>query len=166
MLKKKICILGSFSVGKTSLLRRFVSNTFSDEYLTTVGVKVEQKLIRSNDKDLTLVVWDIHGDDAYQRLQKSYLRGAAGYFLVVDGTREQSFEVALEIRQRFVEQLADIPGVFLVNKCDLEDDWKLGSAEFEKIESLGMPFLKTSALTGQKVEKAFALLSELMLSDG
>ncbi len=166
MLKKKVCILGSFSVGKTSLVRRFVSNTFSDDYLTTVGVKVEQKLVRSNEKDLTLVVWDIHGDDVYQRLQKSYLRGAAGYFLVVDGTREQSFEVALEIRQRFSEQLSDIPGIFLVNKFDLKDNWRLGTVEFEKMESLGMPLLKTSAMTGEKVEESFRLLSEMMLSNG
>jgi len=165
MLKKKVCLLGSFSVGKTSLVRRFVSDAFSDQYLTTVGVKVEQKVVKSKDQDLTLVVWDIHGDDAYQRLQKSYLRGVAGYFLVADGTRQLSFTQALEIRSRFSGELKDIPGIVLLNKCDLEDQWAIGSDELEEIENLGMKSLKTSALSGFNVESSFSLLSEMMIAD-
>jgi len=126
---------------------------------------VEQKVVESKGQDMTLVVWDIHGDDAYQRLQKSYLRGAAGYFLVADGTRQLSFTQALEIRSRFDAELQNIPGIVLLNKCDLEDQWVIGADEFGEIEKLGMKSLKTSALSGLNVESSFSLLSEMMITN-
>ena len=86
MLQKKICMLGSFSVGKTSLVRRFVESIFSEAYHTSIGVKVDKKVVRVDDEDVTLVLWDIHGEDVYQKIRMSYLRGMSGYLLVADGT--------------------------------------------------------------------------------
>jgi small GTP-binding protein len=86
MTQKKICMLGSFSVGKTSLVARYVSSVFSDKYLTTVGVKIDKKTVAVDGADVTLLLWDIYGEDDFQKLRMSYLRGASGYLLVVDGT--------------------------------------------------------------------------------
>ena len=67
MLQKKVCMLGSFSVGKSSLLRRFVENMFDDQYHTTIGVKVDKKVMNVSGEDLTLVLWDIYGEDAFRK---------------------------------------------------------------------------------------------------
>src|SRR5271170_3452715 len=116
MLQKKICMLGSFTVGKSSLVRRFVESIFDEQYHTTIGVKVDKKLVSANGEDLTLVLWDIHGEDVFQRLQMSYLRGMSGYLLVVDGTRRQTFEDALDVNRRVTEEMGDIPLILVLNK--------------------------------------------------
>ena len=92
MIQKKICMLGSFAVGKTSLVSQFVSSIFSDKYLSTVGVKIDKKTDHGRrPARSTLMLWDIYGEDGFQTVQKSYLRGASGYLLVVDGTRFDTF---------------------------------------------------------------------------
>src|SRR5574342_650264 len=105
MIQKKICMLGSFSVGKTSLVRRFVESIFSDTYLTTVGVKIDKKQLRVDDHDVTLMLWDIYGEDEFQKLHMSYLRGAAGLLLVVDGTRRSTLDKALAIKEEAYKTL-------------------------------------------------------------
>jgi len=67
VIQKKICMLGSFSVGKTSLVSRFVSTVFSDKYLTTVGVKIDKKALTVGGEDVTLMLWDIYGEDDFRR---------------------------------------------------------------------------------------------------
>ena len=69
MLQKKICMLGSFAVGKTSLVQRFVKSIYSEVYQTTVGVKVDKKDVQVNGTDLTLMLWDIYGEDDYQKMR-------------------------------------------------------------------------------------------------
>ena len=81
MIQKKVCLLGGFAVGKTSLVSRFVTSIFSEKYLTTVGVKVDKKLVSVNGQDVTLMLWDIYGEDEFQTVQPSYLRGASGYLV-------------------------------------------------------------------------------------
>ena len=87
MIQKKVCMLGGFAVGKTSLVARFVSSLFSEKYLSTVGVKVDKKAVHVDGRDVTLMIWDIYGQDEFQTVQHSQLRGMAGYLLVIDGTR-------------------------------------------------------------------------------
>ena len=100
MIQKKICMLGTFAVGKTSLVQRFVQSIFSEKYLTTVGVKIDKKKMTVDGQDVTLILWDLHGDDDFQRLQMTYLRGASGFFLVADGTRRETLPHALALRMR------------------------------------------------------------------
>ena len=99
MMQKKVCMLGGFAVGKTSLVRRFVSNVFSDHYHTTIGVTVEKKSVIVDDRDVMLVLWDLYGEDEFQRVRDSYLRGSAGYILVMDGTRKATLDTALALQQ-------------------------------------------------------------------
>src|SRR5579863_7193776 len=82
VLQKKVCMLGGFSVGKTSLVRRYVESIFSDTYLTTVGVKIDKKTVATPDRTVTLILWDVAGEDDVSTVKMSYLRGAAGYVLV------------------------------------------------------------------------------------
>ena len=92
MIQKKVCMLGGFAVGKTSLVARFVTSISRTRYLTTVGVKIEKKSVQVANQQLDLVLWDIYGDDEFQRVRMSYLRGASGYLLVVDPTRKATLE--------------------------------------------------------------------------
>ena len=155
LVAKKVCLIGPFAVGKTSLVRRFVESIFSDSYLTTVGVKISKKIVTTADEQVQLMIWDIEGVDAFTALRPSNLRGAAGVLLVLDGTRPKSVEVATEILTQVRAQLPDTPVVGLINKCDREHDWKLGTIELDAIQNLGITTLNTSAKTGHNVEEAF-----------
>ena len=163
MLQKKICMLGSFAVGKTSLVRRFVESIYSDVYQTTVGVKIEKKNIQVNGGEVSLVLWDIYGEDDYQKMRWSYLRGASGYLLVADGTRRATLEKARELEQRAREEAGEIPFVFVINKCDLRQDWEVDDSFEMQMRAQNWSLLRSSAKTGEGVEEAFSLLAQKML---
>ncbi len=164
MLQKKICMLGSFSVGKTSLVRRFVKSIFSDAYQTSIGVKVDKKVVRVNNEDVTLVLWDIHGEDVYQKIHMSYLRGMSGYLLVIDGTRRQTLEDALALNQRVMQEAGKVPSILVLNKSDLVDKWEIDSARESELAAAGWAMLRTSAKTGASVEQVFAQLAAATLA--
>jgi small GTP-binding protein len=165
MIKKKICLLGSFAVGKTSLVQQFVHSKFSDKYLTTVGVKIDQKAVRYNGADITLLVWDIHGEDEFQKIPTSYLKGSSGYLLVMDGTRRSTLETVEKIKQLADEAIGkDVPFILLINKVDLSDRWEMTFEDVNGFEKRGWRILTTSAKTGQNVEEAFIDLTKMMVS--
>ena len=120
MLQKKICMLGGFGVGKTSLVSRFVTSIFSDTYLTTVGVKIDKKTIAVDAREMTLMLWDIYGQDEFQTVRDSYLRGASGYLLVADGTRHATLETAAALQQKAESVIGRVPFLLLLNKADLD----------------------------------------------
>lgn len=164
MIQKKICMLGSFAVGKTSLVARYVRSVFSEKYLTTIGVKVDKKVVALGDghPDVSLLLWDIYGDDDFQSVRPSFLRGAAGYFLVADGTRPQSLERIGQLHRMAVETLGPVPYYILLNKVDLVSEWVLGEREERQLAEQGT-LIRTSAKTGQGVEEAFQKLTRSML---
>jgi small GTP-binding protein len=164
MLQKKVCMLGSFSVGKTSLVRRFVESIFDETYHTTIGVKVDKKIVNVNGEDITLMLWDIYGEDVYQKMRMSYLRGMAGYLLVVDGTRRQTLTDALALHERIVQELGKLPCVLVLNKADLADQWEIDAAEEVKLGAAGWTMQRASAKTGDAVEKLFLRLAQVMLA--
>lgn len=164
MIQKKMCMLGSFAVGKTSLIRRFVESIYSDAYHTTVGVKVDKKVIRYNNSDITLVLWDLYGEDEFQKMRSSYLRGTAGYLLVADGTRRNTLEKAFQLQQRVREELGEIPFIFVINKADLVQDWELDPAMESQLTARNWTILRCSAKTGENVEAAFSQLTRKMLA--
>ena len=164
MLQKKICVLGAFGVGKTSLVRRYVESIFSDTYLTTVGVKVDKKTLTVGSAPVTLVLWDIAGEDDVNAIRMTYVRGAAGYFLVVDGTRAETLEVARSIQERVTREIGAIPFLLLLNKADLQESWELSTQLVETLQAAGWTIVRTSAKTGDSVEEAFQELATRMVS--
>ena len=165
MIQKKVCMLGSFSVGKTSLVRRFVDSLFDDKYHTTIGVKVDKKIVKTNGQDVTLVLWDIHGEDVYQKMRMSYLRGMSGYLLVADGTRRQTLDDALALNERVIQEAGKVPAVLVLNKSDLADKWEIDSAREAKLTGAGWNIVRTSAKTGDSVEQVFSNLTAAMLAE-
>ena len=163
MLQKKVAMLGSFAVGKTSLVQRFVHSTFSEKYHTTIGVKVDRKRVELEPRPVDLMLWDIHGDDDFQRVRASYLRGASGYLLVTDGTRPETLQTARSLYDLAVETLGDIPFLLLINKSDLASQWQIDDSELHELASAGWNVHCTSAKTGEYVEESFLWLAEQMM---
>ncbi len=164
MLHKKICMLGSFSVGKTSLILRFVESIFSDRYLTTVGVKIDKKVVSVEGQDVTLLLWDLYGEDEYQKIRMSYLRGASGYLLVADGTRLATLDKTLAIKDEAEKNFGPTPFVVALNKCDLTDDWEISPEREAELNGRAWKVVRTSAKTGEGVELAFESLIKALLA--
>lgn len=163
MIKKKICMLGSFAVGKTSLVRQFVDSIFSEKYHTSIGVKIDKKIVTVDGAEINLVLWDIHGEDEFQKIQASYLVGTSGYFLVIDGTRSNTLAVVKELHQFTIKHIGSVPFIVLINKADLLNDWEIAEAEIELLKKKGWEVIKTSAKTGEGVEEAFHRLANKLL---
>ena len=162
MLQKKICMLGGFGVGKTSLVSRFVTSLFSDTYLTTIGVKIDKKTITVDSHEMNLMLWDIYGQDAYQTVRDSYLRGASGYLLVADGTRHATLDTAAALQQKAASVVGDVPFLLLLNKADLVREWQVDERALMRLVDRGWTVVKTSAKTGAGVEGAFTKLASQM----
>ena len=163
MLQKKICMLGSFAVGKTSLVSRYVHSIFSDKYLSTIGVKVDQKDVYVGSELVRLLLWDLHGDDDFQQVQTSYLRGMSGYLLVADGTRSASLEVALRLHAKAQQAVGQVPFLLLVNKHDLVDGWAIDADKLDQLEADGWLVRRTSAKQDVRVNESFQELAERLL---
>ncbi len=165
MIKKKICMLGAFAVGKTSLVQRFVNSIFSEKYQTTIGVKIDQKMVTINNTEVNLMLWDIHGEDNFQKVKPSYIMGAAGYFIVVDITRGQTLGMGMNLQKMADKISKGAPYIVLFNKTDLErDEWDISDQVIDDLKNKGIPVIFTSAKEGTGVEEAFTKLTEMMIN--
>lgn len=164
MKQKKVCMLGAAAVGKTSLVARYVRSIFSEKYHSTIGVKIDKKTVQHGDNAVNLILWDIYGEDQFQQVQTSYLRGASGYLLVADGTRPDTLDTALVLHERVYNSVGALPFRLLINKSDLTEQWALSDAALEPLREQGWQIIRTSAKTGEGVEQAFVALTEEMLS--
>ena len=161
MIQKKVCLVGAPAVGKTSLVRRFVEGQFADEYLTTIGVSISRKVVALDGASVSLVVWDINGDDAFAPIRASYLRGAAAVLLVADGTRPATLDRALALQADLEAAHGPIPTVLALNKADLE--WSLDPAALDALRADRRAVHETSAKSGAAVEAAFLDLAALAM---
>lgn len=153
-------MLGAAGVGKTSLVRRWVESMFSDDYLSTVGVKIDRKRVLVGDTEVTLLVWDIHGENDTLEIRPAYTKAAAGHLVVVDAARPETAAVASSLAQRFA---ADVPFVLALNKADLIDDWERPATAVAHLETLAAATLRTSAKEGVEVDEAFMALGAAVL---
>lgn len=164
MIQKKICMLGGAGVGKTSLVQRFVKSIYSEKYHSTIGVKIDKKTFSVYGEEVTLLLWDLQGEDDEFKIRPSFLRGASGFFLVIDLTRHETFVTAFSIQQMVEREVGNIPFFVLFNKNDLTDQFAVTEEEITEMQKkYGWRVLRTSAKTGEKVEQAFYELAELML---
>jgi small GTP-binding protein len=164
MIQKKICLLGASSVGKTSLIKQFVEGIFSEKYLTTIGVKVDKKSLVVDDDEINFMLWDIEGNDRYNVFEERYLRGAAGYIIVVDQTRASSLIEGLDIHT-LAKQVTSCPAVLAINKSDLPSTWHFSALEQDAYQKLFDLQFTTSAKTGEHVDDMFLALAALLLKD-
>ncbi len=169
----KLCLAGDFQVGKTSLLRRFVSNTFDERYVTTLGAKVDSRRYAVPDPadprsqiGVTATIWDIMGNPGFRELLKdAYFFNAKGVLLVADATRRETVEGLRRWHQSVSSVAGDIPVVVLLNKTDLEEQVKVTPADMDHAcLTDGWTWMPTSAMTGKNVEAAFTKVTELYVT--
>jgi len=160
VIQKKICMLGAYAVGKTSLVARFVRSIFSEKYHTTVGVKIDKKVVRIGDNDVSLMLWDLAGEDDFYQVRMSYLRGSSGYLLVADGMRKATLDKAIELQTRAEGEIGQVPFILLVNKADLVSDWEIREADLSTLQDSGWRVVSTSAKDGTGVNEVFIELGE------
>ncbi len=170
MFKIKVCLVGESAVGKTSLVRRIVSNEFADKYLTTLGAKVSKVHLELPTEDgaatveVDMTIWDIMGEKAVRELMKdAYFAGTRGILATCDITRYSTLESLDQWVQAVFRVAGEVPVVIAVNKVDLKDEVLRMFDEKEiqeRAERFHAPFVYTSAKTGQGVAEAFRLLGE------
>jgi small GTP-binding protein len=169
-LKKKICMLGQFGVGKSSLIQRYVYNRFDEKYLTTIGVKVSQKLLppihkseKQNLVQYNFLIWDIAAMEKFDAMVKGYYNGAAGALAVADLTRPELIDDLKRISDRFMVVNSSAKFIFVGNKIDITPDSDARLDEYQELaEDYSNDFLFTSAKTGENVEEAFLKLAEIL----
>jgi small GTP-binding protein len=157
-------MLGAFAVGKTSLVAQFVRSMFSEKYQTTVGVKIDKKSLKVGADDVNMMLWDLHGEDEFQKIRLSYLRGTSGYLLVADGTRAETLDLAIGIQQTVQQEVGDMPFILVLNKSDLVTQWALEQNTLDNLTAKRWEIIKSSAKTGEGVEEAFLSLAQRMLA--
>lgn len=174
MISKKICLVGDFGVGKTSLIRRFVDRQFSDQYLSTVGVKISRKIVDLTEfsseqtGSIQLLIWDIEGHTKFKAIAPSYLQGASGVVIVADVSRQETIERLPEHINLFLSVNPKGSIVIAFNKIDLIDSTELEhliklAPDFKQYEQI-LSSYKTSAKTGDDVDTIFYELSQKFVS--
>jgi hypothetical protein len=157
-------MLGATGVGKTSLVRRFVQSIYSEKYHSTIGVKIDKKPLSIGGEDVNLLLWDLQGEDGDFKIRPSFLRGAAGYLMVVDLTRHDTFVTAFSIQQMVEREVGRLPFLVLFNKNDLVEQFEIMPAELEQMMKFGWKMFRTSAKSGERVDEAFQKLAEKILA--
>jgi small GTP-binding protein len=171
IVSQKICLIGDFGVGKTSLIRQFVDRQFSDKYLSTVGVKISRKLVSVNNfqtepKQLQLIIWDIEGSTRFKAIAPSYLQGAKGALIVGDVTRQSSMQSLKDHVQLFQSINPKSSLIVALNKVDLiesNERENLLQCISNEFANLNVSIHITSAKTGEGVDETFQKLAIQML---
>lgn len=157
MIRKKILLLGDFSVGKTSLIRRYVEGAFSDTYLSTIGVKISKKCCTIENVAIEFIIWDIEGKTAFNKIPLSYYKGASAAIVVADVSREETVKGVEAHKNIFLEINPKAKILVAYNKCDL-----LSEIE-QKDFILDAQSVLTSAKEDSNIEVLFGILAKEML---
>ena len=172
IISRKICLLGDFSVGKTSLIRRFVERQFSDKYLSTVGVKISRKTVnlksRSHQKSMSvqMMIWDLEGNTKFKAITPTYMQGARSAVIVGDLTRKATLEHIPDHIQSFLSVNSKGFIIVALNKSDLIPQDELAEiSNFPQFNSHAQVLgtYLTSAKTGVSVDQVFSKLAFKMI---
>lgn len=160
MLAYKIVMVGDFGVGKTSLVKRFVENSFSEEYLSTIGVSISKKSL----EDSTIMLWDIEGHTEFKPIYKQYLLGAKGFIVVADINREHTIESIKKHIELCHSVVKDAPICIALNKSDI--DHKMSNEAIKNLKFISNSIInisKTSAKNGEAVNEIFGSLDKFIV---
>lgn len=160
MTSKKIVIVGSFGVGKTSLIRRFVDDTFADDYKVTIGVHILKKTVQVQDQQVNLIIWDTEGTDDIEEIRKAYLLGTHGFVYVTDVTRPKTYSHLNEHKEYLKTNFGNVPILTVGNKSDLLPKGSMA----QKKEEMDFLDLLISAKEGNNVQRLFEKMAKMLLS--
>ncbi|MFW9819195.1 MAG: Rab family GTPase [Candidatus Thorarchaeota archaeon] len=164
----KIVILGDAAVGKTSLINRFVENSFSEDYRATLGANIVRKDVNLDNTKVRLIMWDLAGQEKYQVVRSLYFQGCQGALLVYDVTRYSTFESINSKWLRDFKKYVKKEGAYILigNKSDLTDQRTVTEERGKEIANKikASHFIETSAKMGENIEEAFSLLVNQILN--
>ena len=163
----KVLLIGDSSVGKTSVLLRYVDDTFCSEFQTTIGVDFKISTFQLNGKVVKLQLWDTAGQDRFKTIVASYYRGAHGILLVFDLTSQTSFQNITrwyEESQNYLQK--SVPKLLIGNKSDLTSQRVVKTEDAKALaDRLGVEYIETSAKNSNNVKLAFESLSRSILNN-
>lgn len=164
----KVMMLGEIGVGKTSIARRLVFDSFETSYKATIGVDIYSfslgREVANRNLDVDLLIWDVDGDLGQEIFNHIYIKGAHAALIVSDVTRIATYKTAIELASSFERHLPGRPAHLVMNKTDLVGEDKVNT--LLPAVTVGFDTLWTSAKTGHHVAKAFASLAQQCLSRG
>ena len=159
-ISKKVALLGHYGVGKSSLVNRFVHQKFSSQYVTTIGVNIEKKVVELAQATVSMIIWDIAGETSQTKVPDAYKLGTHGVIYVFDLTRPDTFRHLDDDVAILRKKLLDVPILLIGNKKDLLTE----KTQQEIIDSLPLPpYALCSAKTGENVEALFFELAKQMV---
>jgi len=164
MFAYKIVMIGDFGVGKTSLVRRFVDNSFSEDYISSIGVSISKKLIQDPKGNSTMMLWDTEGKTEFNQIFKQYLIGAKGYIIVADLTRPQTLDSIKEHLKLCLNVVKDAPVCVALNKSDLAHQNSYSDEEIKALSPNIIAVYKTSAQSGDIVNEIFGQLNSTIVN--
>ncbi len=163
----KILVLGDSAVGKTSLSLQYVENYFPESYISTVGVEYKNKPVKLNNTNILLQIWDTCGQERYKSLSKTFMKGADGILFVYDISNKQTFDHIKDWIMESQSSNNEFKKIIVGNKIDLPPERRKVSQEVltkysndKKIQGI-----ETSAKSGENVEKAFLMLTKLIIGN-
>ncbi|UKJ89845.2 Rab GTPase [Theileria orientalis] len=162
----KLVLIGDSGVGKSCLLLRFADDSFTDSYITTIGVDFRFRTVIVNNKRVKLQIWDTAGQERFRTITSTYYRGADGIIMVYDVTDKASFEHIndwLNEVNKYASE--DTCKLLLGNKCDIEDNRDVTRTDVERLsEVIEVPSMEVSAKTGHNIDKAFLSITEKLVN--
>ncbi|KAF1762029.1 hypothetical protein GCK72_010290 [Caenorhabditis remanei] len=161
----KLLIIGDSGVGKSSLLLRFADNTFSENYITTIGVDFKIRTMDINGQRVKLQIWDTAGQERFRTITSTYYRGTHGVVVVYDVTNGESFGNVKRWLQEIENNCDSVQKVLVGNKCE-ESDRRvvLESDARNYAQSMNIAFFETSAKEDKNVEPMFTCITSLVLT--
>lgn len=167
----KFIIIGDTNIGKSCITRRFVENKFNLVHDLTIGVEFGSKIIKINDKNIKIQIWDTAGQETFRSITRTYYKGCAAVLLVYDVTNKESFKNLTYWLQEIKENIEPYTKIILIgNKCDL-DASSIFTKRVISIEEgqtfanqYNLDYIETSAKTGKNINKAFEVVTQDLLN--
>lgn len=162
-LKRKVCLLGAPGVGKSSLVRRFVEDSFDQAQDPSIAMSIFSGTVELGDVALEMMLWDPAGAESGGQYNRSFISGASGLIFVVDATQPQTLDHLLQAQSKERGFIGSRPAILVVNKVDRTSDFALSKAQIDAASKLDWRLVQASAKTGSNVGEVFTKLAELML---